>query len=191
MKKILTILISALLLISLFSCRNNTNNNNETTTTAGTTTAPANESNTTETTDNNIIDNNNVDLSHITITSSLSDIMKVVYNGVDTVRVYESEITADNVAFFLGLESADMYTEALSSDAEISAQAHSVCLVRVAEGQDVEEVKNLIYENADPNKWICVFAEEKIVDSIDDVVILIMDSTKIATRLHENFLTLK
>lgn len=195
MKKIITILLTSLLLISLFSCESNPNdndnNNKETTTTTGTTTAPATEPN--EDTEPEVTEPNpedDIDVSNITIDSSLSDIMKKVYHGVEAPMTFESEITADNVAYFLGLEYTSMYTEALSSDATISAIPHSVCLVKVSDGQDVGEVKSLIEENANPSKWICAIADKVIVDSVDNVVILIMATEEIADALHSNFMDL-
>lgn len=195
MKKLLTILLISFLLMCMFSCEEKTGNLDETTTTTDTDTSTTTDTDTdTENTEPNFTETEpkpEQDLSGITIDSSLSDIMKVIYNGVDAPAVFESEITADNVAYFLGLEDTAMYSEALSSDAMMSAIPHSVCLVRVVEGQDIDEIKSLIEENANPNKWICVFAERIIVDNIDDVVVLIMDGEKTANELHKNFLTLK
>lgn len=193
MKKLLSILLLSFLLMCMFSCQEKTGDLDETTTGSDTNTTTDKDTDT-ENTEPDFTETepeSKQDLSDITINSSLSDIMKVIYNGVDTPAVFESEITADNVAYFLGLEDTTMYSEALSSDAMISAIPHSVCLVRIAEGQDVDEIKSLIEENANPNKWICVFAERVIVDNIDNVVVLIMDGEKTANELHKNFLTLK
>lgn len=189
MKKIIVAILIATLSISLISCNDN-NTDNKTTTTTNTTTNPPETEPDEVDPDSEESEETDVDLSNVTVDSSLSDIFKKIYDGVNVAETYESEITADNVAFFLGLEDESMYTEALSSDALMNVVPHSVCLVRVAEGQDVEEVKTQIKENANPNKWICVFADTVIVDNIDNLVILIMDNNETAEQIHENFLNL-
>ena len=59
-------------------------------------------------------------------------------------------------------------------------------------GGPTEEDKKEILEEVNPRKWICVGVEEDkvIVDSIGDLVILIMDNNYPET-LHENFKNLK
>ena len=52
--------------------------------------------------------------------------------------------------------------------------AHSVVLVRLKDGSDVEKVKTTIKEKVDPRKWICVAAENVVVKSKGNLVILIM-----------------
>lgn len=192
MKKILIAILVAILAISLISC--NENNKDDETTTTNTTNPPETEpvevDPNPDENDNEIEDEDDIDLSNVTVDSSLSDIIKKIYDGVNLAETYESEITADNVMFFLGLEDESMYTEALASEAFINVIPHSVCLVRVAEGQDVEEVKTIIEENANPNKWVCVMADTVIVDNIDNLVILIMDNNETAEQIHENFLNL-
>ena len=74
----------------------------------------------------------------------------------------------------------------------MSPGAYSLCLVRVKEGTDIEQMKKDIKENVDPMKWICVGVDKEnvIVDSIDDVIFLVMSNTN-AQQMHEAFLALK
>lgn len=101
-----------------------------------------------------------------------------------------TEITSENVSYFLGKEIE--FEEAIASEPMINAQAYSLCLVRVKEDADIEKIKTDIKENADPRKWICVGVDQDnvIVDNIGDVVILIM-SDEAADALHDSFLQLK
>ena len=107
----------------------------------------------------------------------LSSIMDKVYAGVDAEmpNLAKTEVTADNVEYFLGTSDID-FKEALASEPMISSIAHSVVLVRMNEGADIEAAKTKIKESVNPAKWLCVQVEEKdvIVDSRGDMIILIM-----------------
>ena len=122
--------------------------------------------------------------------NDLNTMMEQVYDGVETPMTFVTAINGDNAGYYIGISDPAVFTEALSSDAMINVVPHSVCLVKVAEGQDVEEVKAMIEENANPNKWICAFAETVIVDNVGDVIILIMSDTDTANALHNNFMGL-
>ena len=64
--------------------------------------------------------------------------------------------------------------------------------MRVGEGTDIEQLKQDIKDNVNPQKWVCVGVDPDniIVDSIGDIVILIMSDTD-AQDLHQAFLSLK
>lgn len=121
------------------------------------------------------------------VEGSLTDIMAKVYEGVEAPMLAQTEVNSENLSYFLGVESLD-FKEALASEPMINAIAHSVVLVRVNDGVDVEKVKTEIKEKVDPRKWICVEVESNnvIVDSIGDLIILIMDNEN-AETLHKNF----
>ena len=132
------------------------------------------------------------DSTEVQVTDSLETIMEALYQGLDDQLpvVGNTEITTENASYYLGIEAPDM-EEGLASDAMMRAVAHSVCLVRAAEGADVEALEQQIRENANPNKWICVGVnpENVIVDHIDDLIVLIMNDD-CGQAIHENFLAL-
>ena len=78
-----------------------------------------------------------------------------------------TDITDENAQYFLGLENLNGIDEALASDAVMRPVAHSVCLVRVSDGGDVEAIKEEIRAKVNPAKWICVGVsrEDVIVES--------------------------
>jgi hypothetical protein len=131
---------------------------------------------------------------------SLEDILAKIY---DTAKVSDdfknytkdglvtTEITSDRVAYYLGKEGIE-FESAIASEPMINVNPYSLCLVRVKEGADVEQIKKDIKENVDPRKWICVGVDEEnvIVDNIGDVIILIMSNDESKT-LHDAFLALK
>jgi hypothetical protein len=124
---------------------------------------------------------------------SLETIMESVYSriGEKPMMTMNTVVSDENVKYYLGLESLNG-AEALASESMIGAIAHSVVLLRAPQGSDVEALKKEIKEKVDPRKWICVGVEreEVIVDSIGNLIIMIIDGNN-PTKLHEGFLNLK
>lgn len=126
------------------------------------------------------------------IEGDLTELITKLYEGVPEdkmVGTMETPITADTSESFTGV-TADKYKEAVASDAMINAQAHSVVLMRTNSAGEAEALAKEVEEKANPNKWICVTAEKKIVDRVGDTVVLIMTFEDIADTIHQNFLNL-
>ena len=123
------------------------------------------------------------------IEGSLSDIMAKIYKGTEnnSPKLMQTEVTSENLSYYLGIETLD-FKEALASEPMMTSIAHSVVLVKVNDGVDIEKTKTSIKEKVDPRKWICVGVEDNnvIVDSIGDLIVLIMDNENPDT-LHKNF----
>lgn len=121
----------------------------------------------------------------------LSVIMETIYenSGLELPNLANTELTEENEAYFIGTNDVE-YTEALASEPMMSSIAHSVVLLRVEDGADIEAVKETIKTKVDPRKWICVGVEEEdiIVDNIGNLVILIMIND--STALHDAFTSL-
>lgn len=118
----------------------------------------------------------------VTADSALEDIMGALYVGADTVPVAglaTMPIEADMQSFFIGATPEQLeIEEGLVCEPMMTSQAHSVALVRVKDGTDVEEAKKLIRENVNPRKWICVGVSEGNVrvESIGNLILLVMDN---------------
>lgn len=123
------------------------------------------------------------------IEGSLSDIMAKIYKGTEnnSPKLMQTEVTSKNLSYYLGVKILD-FKEGLASEPMMTSIAHSVVLVRVNDGVDIEKTKTEIKEKVDPRKWICVGVEDDnvIVDNIGDLIILIMDNENPDT-LHKNF----
>ena len=69
-----------------------------------------------------------------------------------------------------------------------NAIAFSVCLMRVKDGTDIDELKAEIRRSANPAKWICVDVNpnDVRVESVGDLVLLIMadDSEKYSEAFY-------
>ena len=130
--------------------------------------------------------------STVTPDSSLVDILGAVYagTGTRTTGLMTTELTEENLSFFLGVEKLD-FLEGVACEPMMSSRAHSVCLVRLKDGADVEQVKRDIAANVNPQKWICVGVdpENVRVENIGDLVLLVMDNTS-ADALTANFRSL-
>lgn len=114
-------------------------------------------------------------------TNSLEGIMKSIYEGVELEipATAITNITSDNVEYYLGLKTIDGIEEAIASEPMMSSYAHSVCLVRVKDGTDVAQMMKDIKENVNPQKWICVGVEPEnvMVTNQDNLILLVMDNT--------------
>lgn len=121
----------------------------------------------------------------------LSAIFETIYknSGMELPNLANTELTKENEAYYIGTNDV-AYTEALASEPMMSSIAHSVVLLRVEEGADIEKIKETIKAKVDPRKWICVGVEEDdvVVDNIGNLVILIMVNDSDA--LHNAFLAL-
>ena len=95
------------------------------------------------------------------------------------------EVTKDTLANYVGTSDIDM-KEALASESMVGSIAHSVVLIRMNEGADVDAAVTAIQENANPRKWICVEAENVYVERKGDLIILIMSGEN-ADTLKTNF----
>ena len=91
----------------------------------------------------------------------------------------------DALMMYTGLESAEGITEAAWSESMLGAQPYSMVLVRVAEGADMEAIKNAMFNGINTRKWICVDANELRVVSSADVIMLCMVGTDFASGLAD------
>lgn len=122
----------------------------------------------------------------------LKGIIEKIYSisEVELPKTGLTDVTSENKKYFLGTDNVE-YVEALASEPLMGSYAHSLVLLRVKDGADVEKIKTEIKENVDPRKWICVGVEPEnvIVDNIDNLIILILDNH--SEKLHKAFLSLE
>ncbi len=91
----------------------------------------------------------------------------------------------DALMMYTGLESADGVAEAAWSESMIGAQPYSLVFVRVAEGADMEAIKNAMFNGINTRKWICVEADQLRVVSAADVIMLVMAGSEFAPGLAD------
>lgn len=124
---------------------------------------------------------------------SLTDIMASLYENAelnpdfrDNLDSYETvEITDDLESYILGTDEIT-YTEGVVSMPMMSSMAYQCVLLRVNEA-DVESTKQLLKENANPDKWVCVSAETTLIESRGNVIFFIMSAKEEAYAMNTAF----
>ena len=138
---------------------------------------------------NNVVETQGNPNAQIDPSLSLSDIAAKLYENVGEMPMLALvEIAKEDSSYYFGVENMN-FEQAVASEAMISAIAHSVCLAKMPEGTDMDELKAQIEQNANPAKWICVSADSITVDYIGNTIILIMDNNN-PEGIHKNFLSL-
>jgi hypothetical protein len=194
LKKLVITFVLLIVSLTLVGCQSD---NPTTTTTPGTTTPVA--TTPTTTAPATTTPPTTTPASNGNLEGSLEDILADIYENAEVSESFRefidtglqtTEITAKNAVYFLGKDDIE-FESAIASEPIMSPSAYSLCLVRVAEDADIEQIKLEIKENVDPFKWVCVGVDPDniIVDNIGDVIILIMSDYE-GEALYNSFLAL-
>ncbi len=105
-------------------------------------------------------------------------------NYYETVAIDEA-----SEEYILGTTDVE-YTDSVYSAPMMTSVAYQCVLLRLAPEQDVEEAKQLLLDNANPIKWLCVEAESVVVENVGDVVLYVMADEKAANAIKTAFLAL-
>ena len=124
------------------------------------------------------------------VEGSLEEIMEKVYASVPDderpMMLTNMEINDKNIESFLGTSDIE-YEEALASESGVGSIAHSVILIRVKKGANVELIKEKLEKSVNPRKWICVEAEEVEIESKGNLIIVIMSNESTAEKIEKEF----
>ena len=122
-------------------------------------------------------------------TMDLTAMVDKLYEGIaadNMPMVMTQEVPADafeGVFFIPAVEGAT----GVMSEPMMSSIAHSVCLMRVAEGTDVEATRAAIEANMNPRKWLCVEAEKSCVIANGNTILLVMCAEANYQTIVDNF----
>ncbi len=184
MKKIIAIILAALMLTTVLASCGTDKNDGKETTTPTTTAKPADTTKPSETTkpvdttkpgettttpDTTVNPGND---------ASLEDLFEKIYEicplnaALATVDVNLTE--ADRVKYYTGLDSAANIEECLVSEAMISVTAYSTFIMRVKDGTDIDEIKEDILNGVDLRRWICVGADRVVVGNSGNLIFMAM-----------------
>ncbi|MDR1069873.1 MAG: DUF4358 domain-containing protein [Gracilibacteraceae bacterium] len=106
---------------------------------------------------------------------------------------FEDQVTAENCQGMLGLtpeQFAEYVTDAYVSNAALTTSAHEVALVKCNDPAAAAEVKALIAEGFDSQKWVCVLPDESSVVDSGSYVLLLATSSDYAEALTAGFTAL-
>ena len=124
------------------------------------------------------------------VEGTLEEIMTKVYADIPEderpMLLTNIEVDEENIENYLGTKDIG-YEEVLASESAAGSIPHSVVLVRMKDGANIEEAKKEIEENANPRKWICVEAEDVVVKNKGNLIILIMSSSDYAQKIENSF----
>lgn len=129
-------------------------------------------------------------------TSDLTTVMDALFNGIaeDQMPMLMPQedgskyapLTEENSEYNTGV-AMSAYKEGLCAEAAMSAQAHSICLLKANSADEAAQLAEDVATNANPNKWICVGAERTVVAYSGDTVLLAMSYNDLAQTVLDNF----
>lgn len=129
-------------------------------------------------------------------TSDLTTVMDALFNGIaeDQMPMLMPQedgskyapLTEENSEYNTGV-AMSAYKEGLCAEAAMSAQAHSICLLKANSAEEAAKLAEDVAANANPNKWICVGAERTVVAYSGDTVLLAMSYNDLAQTVLDNF----
>lgn len=121
---------------------------------------------------------------------SLKSILKASTKGAQLPDNYITKITKDNFEDYFGDADID-FKEAIVSEANINAIAYMIGIIRLNNNEDTQKAVDTLKKSVDPNRWICVVPDSVIIDSNQNVIIVIMDEKNNADTIHNNFKNIK
>lgn len=121
---------------------------------------------------------------------SLKSILKASTKGAQLPDNYITKITKDNFEDYFGDADID-FKEAIVSEANINAIAYMIGIIRLNDNEDIQKAVDILKNSVDPNRWICVVPDSVIIDSNQNVIIVIMDEKNNADTIHNNFKNIK
>ena len=81
---------------------------------------------------------------------------------------------AETTAWLTGVSDPALLKEAAVSESMMGSQAYSLVMVRVNDAAKSEEVAQMMLDNIDPRKWICVGADDIDAAIYGDLVMFVM-----------------
>lgn len=190
MKKIIALILVAVMLTALASCAKNPGNGStsSSSSTSATTESTKNEQ-TTETTETTTANNPVTPPEK----KELADIISATYEkhpisiGVSTEQLDPSEMDADTIRYLASVTGVDKISEFCVSGPLMAPPAYEMVVVRVKNASDAEAVAKEMLENSDPGKWICVRAEAVRIGVCGDTIMMVMSSAEEAGALISAF----
>lgn len=190
MKKIIALILVAVMLTALASCVKNPDNEStsSSSSTSATTESTKNEQ-TTETTETTTANNPVTPPEK----KELADIISATYEkhpisiGVSTEQLDPSEMDADTIRYLASVTGVDKISEFCVSGPLMAPPAYEMVVVRVKNASDAEAVAKEMLENSDPDKWICVRAEAVRIGVCGDTIMMVMSSAEEAGALISAF----
>lgn len=123
---------------------------------------------------------------------SLEEIIDAINNSgkVETGMLGNMPIDAETASYYIGLTEDEFNTyveEAIANEPMMSSIAHSLCIVKLKDASKVEEVKQKIFDNCNPMKWLCVQPEYILVVDSGEYIAFTMTTESNCKGIYEAF----
>lgn len=171
-KKLMTALLAAALMMSAAACAKDDtpDSDSDTTVSEDTTTVPE---------------------TPAVYTDTLDALLEGIYGKVtlemDLSEAMPIDLTNENsLTYYLGLTDATGIDEAIFSEPFIGSIPFSLCLVRTTEDADVDALKDSIKNGVNTRKWVCVEANNLVVDECGGVILMIMTNPEYGETLSQD-----
>lgn len=114
----------------------------------------------------------------------LNDIIK---DATDPeMMLMETAVTDDNFSWYFFIDPITDY-KAAASEAAISSIAHSVAILEVPNGEDVQAIADQIETNLNPRKWVCVEPEATAVEVNGNFILVTMSEQSVVDTVVDRF----
>lgn len=190
MKKIFALLFCLVMIVSMVGCAADGKETSEPVTEAPTTEATTESATEAETEAETEAPSEEKPAAGDPDTMPLTDMFDLLYAGCEDdlpMGVETMEVTDEETFNWITFTQYQEGFEAAYSECMIGSIAHSLVLVRVPDGTDVEAVRADIEKNHDPRKWICVEAEKSAVVAHNNTILLVMADAVVADQVLANF----
>lgn len=160
MKKLISLLLVLIMVVSVAAgCKSEDTNATTTTPTTPTTTAPA-------------VQN---------LTGTMEEVITAIYEKHAALQLPLMSMTLDltdldTLGYNTGLTSAEKISQVAISE-PMMGQPYSLILVRVKDAADANAIAKEMFEKVDTRKWVCMEADTKTAASYGDVAMFFMVKT--------------
>lgn len=193
MKKIIALILVAVMLAALASCGKDPNN--ESTSSSSSTSATTESTKNGQTTETTESTETTTTGDPVTPPEKkeLADIISATYEkhpisiGVSTDKLDPAMLDADTILYLASVKSFDKVDEICISGPMMVPPAYQMSVVRVKNASDAESIAKEMLENSDPGKWICVRAEGVRIGVCGDTIMMVMSSVEEADALIKAF----
>ena len=120
----------------------------------------------------------------------LADVINEIYDAAGEIEVYlgdPEEVDESMMSYDIGTEDLTGIAQVVASEPMMSSIPYSLCLIRVEDGADVKEIRQRIFDGANPRKWICVEAEKVTGNNAGNVILLLMADKDIEEMVYNAF----
>ena len=122
-----------------------------------------------------------------TIMETLSQNATVIVNMPMT-----DAIPAEQALTFVGLSQEEFEANIIDSvyyESMISPATESYCLVKAKDGADIAALKQTIFDNCNPRKWVCTSASRVVVINSGNYILLAMGANESCDSMVAEFKT--